>query len=132
MAVLDQLASLRTGVGEPQTIHNVVQPTLESNQEVSAGDAFLAVRSLEEEMKLFLGKAVDALDLLLLSQLDAIVGDLTAATLAVFSRRIGSSVESAFVGVASIPFKKKLYVFTPANPAVRSHMIGQNDLPLNP
>jgi hypothetical protein len=83
-------------------------------------------------VKLLFGKAVDALDFLLLSQLDAVVGYLAAATLAVFSRRIGPSVEGAFIGVASIPFKKKLYVFTPANPAVRSHMIGQNDLPLIP
>ncbi len=130
--MLDQLACLSTGTGKSQTIHDVVQPPFQSNQEVSAGNAFLAVCPFEEEVKLFFGKAVDALDFLLLSQLDAVVGYLTAATLAVFSRRIGPPVEGAFVGVASIPFEKKLYVFTPANPAVRSHMIGQNDLHLIP
>jgi hypothetical protein len=50
--------------------------------------------------------------------LDAIVGYLAAAALAVFSRRVGTPVEGALVRVASIPFEEELYVFPPANPAV--------------
>jgi hypothetical protein len=57
-------------------------------------------------MELILGKAVDALDLLLLPELDAVVGNFAAAALAVFARGIGPPVEGALVGIAAIPFQK--------------------------
>jgi len=81
-------------------------------------------------MKLLFREAVDSLDLLLLPQLNAVVGCLAAAAFAVLARRIGAPVERALIGIASISLEKELYILTPANPAVGTPVVGQNVLPV--
>jgi uncharacterized membrane protein YoaK (UPF0700 family) len=75
--------------------------------------------------ELALGDAVDALDLLLLAQLLAVVRALLATVLAVLTRRIGPPLVAALVRVATLSLEEELHVFTPAEPtnctSVTSH-----------
>ena len=57
---------------KPEAVDDVVEPPLEHHQQVLAGDALAAVGLLEVEAELALEHAVDALDLLLLAQLQAV------------------------------------------------------------
>jgi hypothetical protein len=47
MVVKDELARLIPGIGEPEPIHHVVQPSLEENEQVRTGDSLLLVRLFE-------------------------------------------------------------------------------------
>ena len=66
--------------------------------------------------ELALGDAVDALDLLLLAQLLAVVRALAAAALAVLTRRIATTLVAALVRVATLSLEEELHVFAPAEP----------------
>ena len=70
--------------------------------------------------ELTLGDAVDALDLLLLAQLLAVVRQLAAARLAVLARGVGAALEAALVGVATIALEEELHVLAAAETANRS------------
>ena len=71
---------------------------------------------MEVAAELALQQAVHALDLLLLAQLHAVVGELHAA-LAVLARRIGAALDGALVGVAAVALEVHLEVFAPADAA---------------
>ena len=64
MTVVHQLASLTAGVSEAQTINNVVQTTLDGDQQVVTGLAGGSVCHLVVVTELLLQNAVDELDLL--------------------------------------------------------------------
>jgi hypothetical protein len=90
----------------------------------------VALGLLEKEMELFFGKAVDPLDLLLLPQLDAVIGHLATAALPVLAGGVGPPVEGAFTGVATVSLEKQLDIFASANPTVGTGILSQNTLPL--
>ena len=69
MAVTHLLTSLGARLREAKTVHHVVQTALEDAQQVLARDALLAAGDLVVVMELLLQNAVDALGLLLLTQL---------------------------------------------------------------
>ena len=76
--VRDELACLRAGHREAHAVDDVVQTRFEHAQQVLAGIALLARGLLVIRVELALEQAIDALDLLLLAQLHAVVRDAAA------------------------------------------------------
>ena len=84
--VADQLPGLGAAEAEAQPMHDVVQPALEQAHQRVAGVALGAAGAAEVAAELPLQHAVVMLDLLLLAQVQAVVGLLAAAIL-VHARR---------------------------------------------
>ena len=99
MAVAHQLAALGPARAPPGAVGDVVEPKLEHPQQVLAGDAVLPVRLHVEVAELLLEHAVDATGLLLLPELEQVLG-LTDATAPVLAGRIGPLLDRALHGVA--------------------------------
>jgi hypothetical protein len=118
--VAHQLAGLGVIGGEAQPIDHVVQAALQHLQEVLAGDPLHADGLEVVATELPLGEAVDALHLLLLAQLQAVVGDLAPAGLAVLTRGVRAPLVAALVGVAAVALQEELHVFAPAKAANRT------------
>src|SRR4051794_34984101 len=76
VAMANELARRRARGCEPEPIRHVIQTPLEQLQQRFAGNAARAFRLLEVAAELILEHTVNALDLLLLAQLDAVADDL--------------------------------------------------------
>ena len=126
MPVADELPRLGARVREAETVNHVVEPPLEENHQRFAGDAPHAVRALEQPTELPLEQAVHALQLLLLAQLQAVLGEFHAS-LTVLSGRIVPPLDGALIGVAALSLEKELQPFTPAEPthgrSITSHAL---------
>src|SRR5262245_33551867 len=109
MPVAHQLARLRPRRREPQPVDDVVKPPLEQLQERDAGDAARPLRRLEITAELILQDAVDALDLLLLAQLQAVAGELRLPGLAVLAGRKVPLLDRALLCVAPLALEKELH-----------------------
>src|SRR5262249_22631283 len=103
-----------------EPIDDVVEPPFEQLEERLAGDAPLAVGDLEIPAELVFEHTVDALDLLLLAQLEAVAHQLRLAPLALLTRRQVALLDRAFRGVAALPFQEELHPLAPAQPADRT------------
>src|SRR5690606_26807086 len=101
------------GVGEAHPEGDVVQPQLERLEQVLTGLPLLAVRAVVVETELPLHQTVDPLDLLLLAELDAVLGELDPP-LTVLARRVRAPLDRTLVGVAAVPLEVHLHVFAPA------------------
>src|SRR5574342_157083 len=120
VAVAHQLARLVAGVGEAEAEDHVVEPELQRLQQVLAGLA-LGGRGVPVGVaEVGLQEAVEALHLLLLAQLDAVLGELDAP-LPVLAGGIGPPLDGALVRVAAIPLEVHLQVLAAAEPA---HAVG--------
>ena len=87
VAVADELAGLGPRRGEAHPEDDVVEPQLERPEEALAGDAGVRRGDPEVVPELALEDAVDAADLLLLAQLQAVLADLAAADGVLAGRR---------------------------------------------
>src|SRR6202035_2804867 len=115
--VAHKLARLRPRGGEPEAIDDVVQPLLEHHQEVLAGDPLLPVRLLEIGAELGLEHPVDALDLLLLAQLQAVAQGAASAPRAVLARREVAALDGTLLLEAAVALQKQLHPLAAAEPA---------------
>src|SRR5262249_26076606 len=109
--------------GEPQAVDHVVEAPLEELEEVLARHALHADGLVVVAAELPLGEAVDALHLLLLAQLRAVVRELAPPGLAVLAGGVGAPLVAALVRVAAVALEKELHVFAPAEPANRAGVI---------
>ena len=100
VAVGDHLAGGGARGREAQAVDDVVEPQLERPQQGLAGHAGVARRLDEVVAELLLEHAVDAADLLLLAQLQAVVADLAAAD-AVLAGRRRAPLERALLACSS-------------------------------
>ena len=116
VTVADELARLGVIAREAHAVDDVVEPALEQLDQRVTRDARRLERLVVVAAELALGDAVDALDLLLLAQLLAVVRALAAAVLAVLARRIRAALVAALVRVATLSLEEELHVFTPAKP----------------
>src|SRR6267142_797163 len=116
VAVPHQLARLRAGVGEAEPEDHAVEALLEELEQVLAGLALgsRAARVVAAELRL--EQTVEALDLLLLAQLHAVLGELGAA-LAVLARRVRAALDGALVRVAAVALQVHLEILAPADAA---------------
>ena len=87
MSVADELPRLSVRGCKAEPHKNIVEALLELREQVFAGYAFLAHSLLEIRPELVFKHAVDAFDLLLLTQLQAISDDFRFTIAAVLSRR---------------------------------------------
>src|SRR6478609_2895258 len=93
---------------------------LEELEERLAGDAARSLRRLEIAAELVLEHTVDALDLLLLAQLQTVPDQLRLAQLPVLPRRQVALLNRALLRVAALPLQEELHAFAPAQPADRT------------
>src|SRR5262249_46247838 len=94
-----------------------VEAALEELDEVLTRHALHARRLVVVAAELPLGDAVDALHLLLLAELLAVVRGLAPAGLAVLAGRIGAPLVSTLVGVAAVALQEELHVLAAAEAA---------------
>src|SRR5579875_263614 len=107
VAVEDELPGLAPGGREAEPDEHVVEAALKHPQQVLAGHARLAGGLRIVDAELVLEDPVVALGLLLLTQLDAILGLLLAAA-AVLAGRIGAALHAALVGQAALALEEQL------------------------
>src|SRR5215510_13507061 len=112
MAVTHELPRLRVRCSKPEAHQNVVEPALELCEQVFAGDALLPHGFLEIRPELVFEHAVDALDLLLLTQLESISDDLRFTIPAVLARREVSLFDCARRLEATLTLQKQLQAFS--------------------
>src|SRR4051794_39142860 len=123
VAVADELARLRGGGGEAESVDDVVEPRLEHPQQLLAGDA-RALRGLGVVgAELLLEQAVVAARLLLLAQLEQVLALLDAAA-AVLTRRVRAALDGALLGEAALALQEELHAFAPADAALGAGISG--------
>src|SRR3954464_5343927 len=116
----NQLPRLRAGGREPEAVDHIVETALEQLQQRFAGNPALAIRHFEVAPELVLQHAVNALDLLLFAELQAVAHELRLAQLSVLSRRQIALLDRALLRIAALPLQEELHSFAPAQPANRS------------
>src|SRR5690242_19419644 len=127
VAVAHELARLGVIAREAHAVGDVVEAALEELDQGVTRDARGLEGLVVVAAELALGDAVDALDLLLLAELLAVVRPLAAAVLAVLTRRIATTLVAALVRVATLSLEEELHVFAPAEPTnctrIASHLL---------
>src|SRR5207244_1332195 len=130
VAVAHQLPRLRARGREAKAIGDVVQPPLEQLQQRLAGDAARPLRLLEVAAELVLQHTVNALDLLLLTQLHPVARELLLPRLPVLPRREVPFLDGALLRVAALTLQEQLHPLAAAQAAdrsnVSSHSISRN------
>lgn len=106
MAVIDYLTGLRSRSAYAHAVHDVVETLFEQREHVLAHDALHALGALVVAVELAFEQTVDTAHLLLLAELDAVLGILMTGE-AVLSGRSGTSVERALLalGGATVAFE---------------------------
>ena len=119
VAVRHELSRVVARGRDSEPEDDVVEPKLEDPQEVLAGHAGAGFGLLEIVVELALEDAIDAADLLLLAELEAIVADLAASD-AVLARRRRTPLEGALLGVAARALQEELRALAAAESADRT------------
>ena len=127
VAVADELAGLGPARAPPGAEGDVVEPELEHLEQVLAGDARAAVGLGVDAAELLLHQAVDAAGLLLLAELQEVLGALAlAAGVAGLAGRVGAALDRALHRVALGALEVELHALAAAEPAdgtgVASHV----------
>src|SRR5579884_2869018 len=124
--VPDELPRLLARVGEAEAVDDVVEAALENLQQVVARHATPPHGLGEVLVELRLHHAVEAADLLLLPQLQAVLGRPAGAPLPVLARRkiLGGLAlgDRALWPVAARPLQIELHALAPAEPAHRARV----------
>src|SRR5581483_3537174 len=101
-----------------EPVDDVVEPRLEHAQEVLAGDPVQPVGFLVVRAELLLEQAVVPARLLLLAQLEQVLGLLDPAA-AVLARRVAAALDRALLGQAALPLEEELHALAAALLALR-------------
>ena len=117
VAVTNDLASLATRNRIADAVRHVVETTLKLLQQQFAGNAGLVGSLLVVRAELRLEREVDALGLLLFTQLQAIADDLLRARLAMLARGEVALVDGALLTEATRTLEEKLDAIATAKPA---------------
>src|SRR5262249_9232410 len=100
----------------------------EQLQQRDAGDAARPLGRLEVAAELILENPVDALDLLLLTKLQAVAGELRLPRLAVLSRRESALLDGALLRVAALALSGQLNRPAATQPAARTYTTCHSNL----
>src|SRR5438874_378205 len=119
----DELARLRARGCEAEPVDDVVEPGLEHPQQGLAGDARALRRLRVVGAELVLEQAVVAARLLLLAQLEQVLGLLDAAA-AVLARRIAAALDGALLRQAALALQEELHALTAADAALGAEVAG--------
>src|SRR3954451_9702628 len=123
VAVAHELASLRARRREPEPVDDVVEPRLQHAEQRFAGDAGRLRRLRVVRAELLFQQAVVAARLLLLAQLQQVLGLLDAAA-AVLARRIRTPLDRALLGQAALALQEQLHALAAALLALRGTVAG--------
>src|SRR5215470_3501135 len=123
----DHLTRLSARGGHAQAEHHIVQPALEQLEQVLPRTPALSLGDGEVAAELALQHPVDALGLLLLAELDAVVRELRPGQ-SVLARRIVPPLNGALVAEAPRALEEQLDAFAPALPAGRCTISRQRSL----
>src|SRR5918998_3390525 len=130
VAVAHELAGLGPARPPPGAVDDVVEAGLEHPQQDLAGDALLAHGLGVEVAELLLHEAVDAAGLLLLPQLDQVLGVLAAQLgAAVVTGRVGAPLDRALERVALGALEEQLHLLPPAQAADGTGVAGHGSDP---
>src|SRR5690606_34750952 len=88
VAVRDELTSLAPGVGDAETVHDVVEPRFQELQEHGTRGSFGLGGLGEQVVELLLAHVVEDAQLLLLTQTHTVIAGLAPTALAVLARRV--------------------------------------------
>src|SRR5205085_7841886 len=113
-----ELARLRARGGEAEPVDDVVEARLEHPQQVLARDAGALGGLRVVGAELVLEQAVVAARLLLLAQLEQILGLLDAPA-AVLARRLAAALDRALLRQAALPLQEELHALPAADAALR-------------
>src|SRR3954454_21508571 len=123
VAVTDELTCLPARGREAKPHQDVVETGLEQAQQVLAGDSRLPAGLVVVGAELALEDAVEAPRLLLLAKLEAVLGLLHAST-AMVARRIGTALDAALVGEATLALEEQLHALAAALLALWARIAG--------
>ena len=123
VAVADELAGLRARGGEAEPVDDVVEPRLEHPQQLLARHAGALGRLLVVGAELGLEETVVPARLLLLAQLQQVLGLLDAAA-AVLAGRVAAALDGALLRQAALALEEELHPLTAADAALRSQISG--------
>src|SRR3954468_14148977 len=123
VAVPHELASLGARRREPEPVDDVVEASLKHAQQCFAGDAGRLRRLRVVRAELLLQQAVVAPRLLLLAQLQQVLGLLDPAA-AVLARRIRTPLDRALLGQAALALEEQLHALAAALLALRRTVAG--------
>ena len=123
-----ELPRLRARGRQAQPVHDVVEAPFEELQQRFAGDPAGALGRREVPAELIFEDAVNALDLLLFAQLNAVAGELRLARLAVLSGREIALFDRALLRVAALPLEEQLHSLAPAQTTNRSDITSHSVL----
>src|ERR671924_579102 len=117
----DELPGLGGRRGEPEAVDDVVEPRLEQTEQVLAGDpgAPRGLRVVGAE--LLLEQSVVAARLLLLAQLEQVLGLLDAAA-AVLARRVAAALDGALLREAALALEEELHALPAADATLRAEV----------
>src|SRR5207253_7866410 len=118
-AVAHELARLRPRAREAEPVDDVVEAGLQHLQEVLPGDARALCGLLVVVPELLLEQAVVPARLLLLAQLQQILGLLDPPA-SVLARRVAAPLDRALVSEALLRLEEELHAFSAADAALRS------------
>src|ERR687887_2276526 len=119
VAVPDELARLRARGCEAEPVDDVVEPGLEHPQQGLTGHARALRRLRVVGAELVLEQAVVAARLLLLAQLEQVLGLLDAAA-AVLARRVAAALDGALLRQAALALQEELHALPAADAALRA------------
>ena len=109
VTVADDLPGVRARQRQPHAVDDVVEAPFERDEQRFAGNARALRRFLEVLAELALEHAVDALDLLLLAQLNVVVGRSATATTTVFTGGVVAALDGALVGQATGALQRRAW-----------------------
>src|SRR5262249_39627567 len=115
VAMANQLPSLGAGKAKAQSTGDIVQSPFQEAHQRLASIPFALDRALVVAAELPLQDAVIALDLLLLAEVNAIIGQLAAA--GGHARRVLAALDGAFGRVAAGSLEEQLHSFAAAQSA---------------
>src|SRR5690348_16678332 len=121
--VRDELARLLARRAEAEAVDDVVHAQLQVAEQVDAGDARLSRRLVEIVAELLFEQPVDAPRLLLGAQLNAVVGRLALASLAVHAGRERAALDGALRRVAALALEVELGALAAAEAADRAGIV---------
>src|SRR3989338_1597925 len=105
MTMTHQLTGLRSRRGEPQPIDDIVQAAFQNLKQQGTGDALATFSFVKRPAELLLKQAIEALDLLLFTQLGAVFGKFGTG-LSMLTGSIAAALNGAFIRVAPLPLEK--------------------------
>jgi hypothetical protein len=123
VAVAHELARLRPRRGEAEAVDDVVEPRLEHAEQGLARDARFLCGLRVVVAELLLEQAVVPARLLLLAQLQEVLGLLDAAA-AVLARRVAAALDGALLREAALALEEELHALAAARAALRTEGAG--------